>query len=69
MNCAVPVLRLRREKVLRAATKVLGDEATARAWMKTPQPALDGAVPEQLVDTEDGLELVLSELASLRSPG
>jgi uncharacterized protein (DUF2384 family) len=67
MNCAVPVLRLRRAKLLLVATRVLGDEAAARAWASAPQPALEGAVPDELVDTLEGLERALSELESMAS--
>jgi uncharacterized protein (DUF2384 family) len=48
------------------ATRVFGDEAAARQWVRSPQPALDGKVPDELVDTLDGLERALSELESLR---
>lgn len=65
MNCAVPVLRLRRAKLVHVATRVFGDEAKARAWARTPQPALEGKIPDELVDTLDGLERCLSELESL----
>ena len=65
MNCAVPVLRLRRAKLLLVATRVFGDEARAREWVRTPQPVLDGAIPDELADTLEGLERALSELESL----
>ena len=45
--------------------KVLGDEARARDWVRTPQPALEGAIPDELADTLEGLERALSELESL----
>jgi uncharacterized protein (DUF2384 family) len=67
MNCAVPVLRLRRAKLVQVATRVLGDEAAARLWARSPQPALDGQVPDELVDTLEGLERALSELESMAS--
>ncbi len=65
VNCAVPVLRLRRARLLQVATRVLGDEASARDWVRTPQPALDGEIPDELADTLEGLERALSELESL----
>ena len=67
MNCAVPVLRLRRAKLVYVGTRVFGDEEKARQWARTPQPALDGAIPDELVDTLEGLERALSELESLSS--
>jgi uncharacterized protein (DUF2384 family) len=69
MNCAVPVLRLRRAKLVHVGTRVFGDEAKAREWARSPQPALDGQIPDELVDTLDGLERCLSELESLAQPG
>ena len=69
MNCAVPTLRLRRDKLLFVATRVFGDEAVAREWVRSPQPLFDGAVPNELVDTLEGLERALSELESLRATG
>ena len=66
MGCAVPVLRLRRAKLVHVGTRVFGDEAKARQWARTPQPALGGAIPDELVETLDGLERALSELESLR---
>ena len=66
MNCAVPTLRLRRDKLMLVATRVFGDEAAARQWVRSPQAALDGAIPDELVDTLDGLERALSELESIR---
>lgn len=66
MNCAVPVLRLRRARLVLVGTRVFGDEAKAREWARTAQPALGGAIPDELVDTLDGLERALSELASLQ---
>jgi uncharacterized protein (DUF2384 family) len=66
VNCAVPTLRLRRDKLMHVATRVLGDADAARKWVRSPQPALDGAIPDELVDTLDGLQRALSELESLR---
>ena len=65
MNCAVPVLRLRRAKLVHLGTRVFGTEEAARQWARTPQPALAGQVPDELVETLDGLERALSELESL----
>jgi uncharacterized protein (DUF2384 family) len=65
MGCAVPVLRLRRAKLVHFGTRILGDEVKAREWARTPQPALGGAIPDQLAETLDGLERALSELESL----
>ncbi len=62
MNCTTPVLRLRRDKLLHEAKRVLGSEPKARAWMKAPNEALDNQPPEELVDTLDGLQRALAEL-------
>ena len=68
MACGLPVLRLRRAKLVHVGTRVLGSEAAAIAWARSPQPALGGAVPEELVNTLDGLEQALAELESLSPP-
>ena len=66
MNCAVPVLRLRRAKLVLVATRVLGSEVAAREWARSPQAALDGLIPDELADTLEGLERAVSELESLK---
>ena len=66
MGCELPVLRLRRDKLLHVAKRVFGSEATARAWMKSPNDSLDHRPPEELVETIDGFERVLAELESLK---
>ena len=65
MNCAVPVLRLRRAKLVLVGTRVFGDEEKARQWARSPQPALDGAIPDELADTLEGLERALAVLNEL----
>ena len=65
MGCELPVLRLRRDRLLHVATKVFGDAAKARAWIKAPNPALGNKTPDESVDTRDGLERALSELESI----
>jgi uncharacterized protein (DUF2384 family) len=62
MGCGLPVLRLRRDKLLHVAKRVLGSEEAARAWVKAPNEALGGAVPEALVETLEGLQQALAEL-------
>lgn len=65
MGCELPVLRLRRDRLLHVAKRVFGDEARARAWMKSPNPALENRAPDDVADTLEGLERALSELESL----
>ena len=62
MNCAVPVLRLRRAKLVLVGTRVFGDEEKARQWARSPQPALDGAIPDELADTLAGHTLAMKPL-------
>ncbi len=62
MVCGLPVLRLRRDKLLYEGQWVLGSVEAARAWLKAPNPALDGASPEALLQTLDGFERALAEL-------
>lgn len=64
MGCGLPVLRLRRDKLMHTALRVFGDEAKARAWLKTDQPSL-GGIPDQLVHELDDFQRVLAELESL----
>jgi uncharacterized protein (DUF2384 family) len=65
MGCELPVMRLRRDKLLHVARRVFKSEEQARAWLKLPNGALDQRPPEELVDTLDGFERVLAELESL----
>ena len=44
-------------RVYREAVAFFGDEADAKAWLKTPLPALDGT-PLGLLDTDPGAEAV-----------
>jgi uncharacterized protein (DUF2384 family) len=62
VNCTTPVLRLRRDRLLHAARKRFADDAAANAWVKSPNDALDGQAPQDLVDTLDGLERALALL-------
>ncbi len=62
MKCNSQTLRLRREKVLRLATKKLGSQDAARAWLR--EPSLEGEVPDLLLDTTDGFTRVLEALES-----
>lgn len=67
MGCGLPVLRLRREKLLRAAVKALGTEAAARTWLTTDHPAL-GGIPDQLIVELDEFQRLLEELESMVKP-
>ena len=50
---------------MHVAKRVLGSEEKARAWMKTPNDALDRQPPDALADTLDGFERAMAELESL----
>lgn len=65
MSCAVPTLRLRRAKLALVAKRVFGDEGEAREWVRSPQAALGGLIPDELAGTLEGLQRALSELESL----
>ncbi len=65
MGCRLPVLRLRRDKLMHVAKRVFGTEDKARAWVKTPNASLDDRPPEDLADTLDGFQRALAELESL----
>jgi putative toxin-antitoxin system antitoxin component (TIGR02293 family) len=52
-------------RVLRAtkrAEEVFGDEQEGRAWITSSLPALGARRPLDLLDTQDGYELVIDEL-------
>ncbi|MBX7097579.1 MAG: MbcA/ParS/Xre antitoxin family protein [Myxococcaceae bacterium] len=68
MGCGVPMLRLRRERMLLVGTRALGDRARAEAWLAAPQPALDGAVPYALAETLEGVQAVVEVLEALAAP-
>jgi hypothetical protein len=67
MGCGLPVMRLRREKLLKEAVRALGSETEARAWLKTEQPAL-GGVPDELVHELAEFQRVLAELQAMLTP-
>jgi putative toxin-antitoxin system antitoxin component (TIGR02293 family) len=48
--------------VERAATRVFGDDASAREWLATPVPVLGGAVPIELIATTPGHQAVMNAL-------
>ncbi|MBV9388263.1 MAG: DUF2384 domain-containing protein [Chroococcidiopsidaceae cyanobacterium CP_BM_ER_R8_30] len=52
-------------KVLARATDVLEDEATARDWLNLPNRALGNARPLDLLDTDAGVEQVLTILGRI----
>ncbi len=47
------------------AQEVLGDVAAMRRWLRTPNRALGGQIPTDLLDTEQGAQLVLDVLGRL----
>jgi len=51
------------------AIEVLGDEATARRWLETPNAALGGEPPLGMVDTGYGAEAVRRLLGAIRYGG
>ena len=53
-------------KVLARATDVLEDEATARDWLNLPNRALGNARPLDLLDTDAGVEQVLTILGRIQ---
>jgi uncharacterized protein (DUF2384 family) len=70
MVCGRPILRLRREKLLYEAERILRSPEAARAWLKTANEALGGQSPEALLDTLDGFEQALAVLEDQTSePG
>lgn len=52
-------------RVFRRATEVLGDEESARGWLKTPQRALGERKPLDLLAFDVGVEEVLNVLGAV----
>jgi putative toxin-antitoxin system antitoxin component (TIGR02293 family) len=44
--------------VVAHAVAVFGDEQKASHWLATPLPLFEGRAPSDLLDTDEGLELV-----------
>jgi len=62
-------IALRIGRVLTMAREVFGSADTAREYLRTPNFALDGAVPRDLLKTAEGEQLVLAELHSQAEGG
>jgi putative toxin-antitoxin system antitoxin component (TIGR02293 family) len=58
------VLRLKR--VLSFAERVFGESARAHRWLRKPSRALDGAVPIELLETEEGARIVENEIGCIQ---
>jgi len=56
-------------RVLVRAREVLGSDADARAWLRTPQRALGGRVPLSLLLRDVGAEEVLNVLGAIEDGG
>ena len=54
-----------RRQVLSKATEVFGSRAHAKAWMERPALALDNARPIDLLDSPQGVDLVMDLLIRL----
>lgn len=59
---ASPEMRLR---VLSKATEVFGSQAHAETWMDRPALALDNARPVDLLESQQGVDLVMDQLTRL----
>ena len=62
-------IALRIGRVLTMALEVFGSAAAARDYLRTPNFALDGAIPRSLLKTSEGEQLVLAELQSQAEGG
>lgn len=54
-----------RRRVLSKATEVFGSRAHAKAWMERPALALDNARPVDLLESPQGVDLVMALLTRL----
>jgi putative toxin-antitoxin system antitoxin component (TIGR02293 family) len=62
-------IALRIGRVVTMARDVFGSADAAREYLRTPNFALDGAVPRELLKTSEGERLVLAELQSQAEGG
>jgi hypothetical protein len=62
-------MALRIGRVLTVAAEALGSLDAARAFLRTPNFALGGALPRELLKTAEGEQLVLSELQTQAAGG
>lgn len=69
LDTAVSERALRAARVTLTAADLLGGFEAARAYMHTPNFALGGATPAELVKTGDGERLVLNELHAQSESG
>lgn len=58
------VLRLKR--VVAFAERVFGEPERAHRWLRKPSRALDGAVPIELLETEEGARIVENEIGCIQ---
>jgi putative toxin-antitoxin system antitoxin component (TIGR02293 family) len=58
------VLRLKR--VVEFAERVFGDPAKAHRWLRKPSRALEGTVPMELLETEEGARIVENEIGCIQ---
>lgn len=47
------------------ALDVFGDKDNSRQWLREPVPALGGKVPESLLHTAEGFDLVMATLSRI----
>jgi len=69
LDTAASERALRAARVTLTAADLLGSYEAARAYMHTPNFALGGATPAELVKTSDGERLVLNELHAQAESG
>jgi putative toxin-antitoxin system antitoxin component (TIGR02293 family) len=53
---------LRMKRVVLEAERVFGEPARAHRWLRKPSRALNGAVPLELLETEEGARIVENEI-------
>ncbi len=56
------------EEIREGLRQLSADEASVKLWLRRPHPALDGEVPQELVDAGEG-ELVLELVRHILSGG
>lgn len=57
--------KLRYDTALKEARRVFGNSSEAKGWLQEPSVPLGGVTPASLLNTDDGLNIVLYELSQM----
>ena len=57
---------LRMKRVVAFAERVFGEPERAHRWMRKPSRVLNGAIPIELIETEEGARIVENEIGCIQ---